>query len=101
MPDSQQVALVTGSTSGIGLAIALRLARSGYKVTLNYANDDSRAAAALNLCREAGPGTQLVKADIGTADGAARRPRGPADAHPGRRRCHPEHRGIDRHQGPP
>jgi NAD(P)-dependent dehydrogenase (short-subunit alcohol dehydrogenase family) len=71
MPDSQQVALVTGSTSGIGLAIALRLARSGYKVTLNYANDDSRAAAALNLCREAGPGTQLVKADIGTADGAA------------------------------
>jgi NAD(P)-dependent dehydrogenase (short-subunit alcohol dehydrogenase family) len=40
-------------------------------VTLNYANDDNRAAAALDLCRESDPGTRLVKADIGTADGTA------------------------------
>jgi glucose 1-dehydrogenase len=71
MSEPPRAALVTGSTSGIGLAIALRLARSGYRVTLNYANDDNRATAALSLCREADPGTRLVKADIGTADGAA------------------------------
>ena len=71
MPDPRNAALITGSTSGIGLAITLRLARSGYAVTLNYASDDNRAAAALSLCREADPNAQLVKADIGTADGAA------------------------------
>ena len=71
MPAPRSAALITGSTSGIGLAIAVRLARSGYAVTLSYANDDNRAAAALRLCREADPGAQLVKADIGTADGAA------------------------------
>src|ERR1035441_5960554 len=71
MPEPRRAALVTGSTSGIGLAIAQRLARSGYKVTLNYATDDNLAAEALNLCREAGLDTVLVKADISTADGAA------------------------------
>ena len=71
MPGAQRSALITGSTSGIGLAIALRLARSGYKVTLNHAADDQRAAAALSRCREVEPDTLLVKADIGTAAGAA------------------------------
>ena len=59
------------NTSGNGLAIALRVAWSGHAVTLSYANDDNRAAAALSLGREADPNARLVKADIGTADGAA------------------------------
>jgi 3-oxoacyl-[acyl-carrier protein] reductase len=67
---SQRVAVVTGSTEGIGRAIAERLLRSGYKVTLNYSHDDGRAAKAWSRCKEISPHVLLVKADIGSADGA-------------------------------
>ena len=64
-------AVITGSTSGIGLAIAVRLAYSGYQVALSYSSDDQRAETALRQCRESGSETVLVKADISTGDGAA------------------------------
>jgi 3-oxoacyl-[acyl-carrier protein] reductase len=64
-------AVVTGSTSGIGLAIALRLADAGYQVALNYSADDQRAADALAACRELNPRTELIKADIASRGGAA------------------------------
>lgn len=71
METYQPVALITGSTSGIGIAIGLRLASAGYKVVLNYANDDARAATALSQCRETARDALLVKANVSTADGAA------------------------------
>ena len=71
MPGNDPAALVTGSTSGLGLAIALRLARSGYRMTLSYSADDQQARRALEACREADPSAVLVKSDIGTAVGAA------------------------------
>src|SRR5260370_31534211 len=71
MPSHDRAALVTGSTSGLGLAIALRLARSGYRMTLSYSADDQQARRALEACREADPSAVLVKSDIGTAGGAA------------------------------
>jgi len=35
MPDPERAAQLTGSTSGIGLAIALRLARSSYSASIS------------------------------------------------------------------
>lgn len=64
MPKTMQTAVITGSTSGIGRAVALRLLRSGYKVVLNYSVDDEQAASALAECREASPDVILVKADV-------------------------------------
>ena len=44
MADDRPAALVTGSASGIGRAAALRLARAGYDVAINYrrSEDDAR-----------------------------------------------------------
>lgn len=68
MPSTQPAAVVTGSSSGIGRAIAVRLLRSGYRVVLNYSTNDELAAATLTLCRQIDPSAVLVKADVSNAD---------------------------------
>jgi len=67
----QPAAVVTGSTSGIGKAIAVRLLESGYRVVLNYSADDERAAATVARCQQIDPGIVIVKADISNAEAAA------------------------------
>src|SRR5579885_3136334 len=60
----QKTAIVTGSTRGIGLAIALRLLHESYNVVMNYARDDQQAQRALTRCHQEGTSPLLVKADI-------------------------------------
>jgi NAD(P)-dependent dehydrogenase (short-subunit alcohol dehydrogenase family) len=65
-------ALVTGSTAGIGLAVAETLAREGAHVLIN-GRTQARVAAALAQLRAALPGAQVegLAADAGTAAGCA------------------------------
>jgi 3-oxoacyl-[acyl-carrier protein] reductase len=58
------VALVTGSTAGLGKAIALRLGLAGAKVALNYNNNVSRAESALAELQNLGCKAVLVKGDV-------------------------------------
>ncbi len=64
MAQGRRTVVVTGSSSGIGRAIAVRLLESGYNVVLNYSVDDAKAAAALSSCREIDAAVILVKADV-------------------------------------
>lgn len=59
-----RTALVTGSTRGLGKAMALALGRAGAKVALNYANDPAVAERALADLTRQGIKAMLVKADV-------------------------------------
>ena len=56
-----RTALVTGSTTGLGLAIAESLGAAGAKVALNYFNDQRRAEAAYERYRSQGAEGCLVR----------------------------------------
>jgi len=62
-----KTALVTGSTKGIGFAIARLLAAEGAKVIVNGRSADSAHAAAKKI----GPNACGVAADVSTAAGCA------------------------------
>jgi len=67
-----KVALVTGSTTGLGKAMAIHLGRAGAKVALNYANNQSRAEAALAEFREAGCEGDVFRASVVDPDDVTR-----------------------------
>ena len=57
------VALVTGSTTGLGLGIAKVLGAGGVKVVMNYYNDEERAERAFSEFQSAGGEGILLKAN--------------------------------------
>jgi len=59
-----RTALVTGSSTGLGLATARCLGLAGAKVAVNYANSRPRAEAALADLRAAGITAELFQADV-------------------------------------
>ncbi len=61
---SRPVALVTGSASGIGRAAALRLARAGYDVAINYSRSAERAEDTLRELEVLGGRHLALRADV-------------------------------------
>lgn len=59
-----KVALVTGSSTGLGRAIAMALGQSGATVALNYHNNHERAQAALDEFRARGHQGALFRGDV-------------------------------------
>jgi 3-oxoacyl-[acyl-carrier protein] reductase len=62
-----QIALVTGASRGIGRAIAVRLAKGGAAVCLNYASRAGEAEAAAAEIRSAGGSAIVCRADVADA----------------------------------
>lgn len=68
----KRVALITGSTTGLGKSIALSLGSLGFKVAMNYFNNEERAAAAFAELQSGGGEGLLVRADASNAEDVAR-----------------------------
>ena len=68
-PLENKLALVTGSSRGIGAAIAIRLAAEGAAVIVNYAASPARAEAVVSEIRRAGGQAEAVGADLSGLDG--------------------------------
>jgi NAD(P)-dependent dehydrogenase (short-subunit alcohol dehydrogenase family) len=61
---ASRVLLVTGGSRGIGAATALRAARAGWDVALNYTRDAQAAQAVADGVRAAGRRALVVQADV-------------------------------------
>lgn len=66
--DETPLALVTGATRGIGLAIAAALAADGMRVLGVYGHDDAAAEKAGRTLAGAGADCTLIRADLGSEE---------------------------------
>lgn len=67
---SENLALVTGGSRGIGKACALHLAQAGYNVVINYAGNEEAANKTVSELEELGVKAEAVKFDISNHDEA-------------------------------
>src|SRR5262245_47318554 len=61
---ARPVALVTGSASGVGRACAVRLAKEGFDVVVNYSRSEAEAQETVQLVKAAGAEVLLCQCDV-------------------------------------
>jgi len=72
LPLAGRVALVTGSSRGIGRATALRLARMGADIVVNYRSDEAGAGETRAAVEALGRRAVAVRADVSVEEDVAR-----------------------------
>jgi 3-oxoacyl-[acyl-carrier protein] reductase len=60
-----RTAIVTGSSRGIGKAIAILLAKEGAKIVVNYNKSDKAAQEIVKNIEQIGSKTLVIQADVG------------------------------------
>lgn len=63
-----RVAIVTGSSTGIGAAVAEAFGREGAKVVINHLGEEAAAQSVAERIRQAGSDAIVVEADVANAD---------------------------------
>lgn len=64
----KQTAIVTGGSRGIGRAVAVRLAKYGMNLVINYRGNSAAAEETERMCRELGAEVLLVQGDVSCAE---------------------------------
>ncbi|MDA7026625.1 enoyl-[acyl-carrier-protein] reductase FabL [Bacillus sp. CLL-7-23] len=63
--EQRKCALITGSSRGVGKAVALRLAENGYNIVINYARSKKAALETAEEIEKRGVKVLVVKANVG------------------------------------
>jgi 3-oxoacyl-[acyl-carrier protein] reductase len=67
-----EVCVVSGSSTGVGAACAVGLARKGYRIVVNYTRSEADAYATLAQCQAVGAEAILVQGDVAIDDDCRR-----------------------------
>jgi 3-oxoacyl-[acyl-carrier protein] reductase len=69
---AKQTAIVTGASKGIGRAICVEFARTGYEILINFRSDHEGAKETLSLVEAEGARGRLIGFDVTDADASQR-----------------------------
>ena len=64
MSQSKRVALITGSSTGIGATVARTLATAGYNTVVNYSRNPESGRDTFDACNDAGSDSLLLQCDV-------------------------------------